>query len=82
MEDQVAPSDRAVDALVTAQITLDELDVARVHEVLAMPGREVVQDPDPVAALHQRIDKIGPDESGAARDKHRCARCHSVTLVS
>ena len=38
---------------------------------LAMPGREVVVDHDPVAGLHQRLDGVAADVAGAAGHQHR-----------
>ena len=36
--------------------------------VLAFPRRKIIQDAHVVAALHQRVCKVRPDESAAAGD--------------
>ena len=64
------PRDRVVDALVAAQLALDDLDVAAPVEVRAAAGREVVEHAHVVAALEQRPHEVRADEPGAAGDEH------------
>jgi hypothetical protein len=54
-----------------ADVGLDQLGARRQRpvEVLAPPGREVVDDRHLVAAREQRVDQVGADEAGAAGDQ-------------
>ena len=65
------PAHGGVDALVRAQVALDDLDVVGdVGEVLAAAGGEVVEHAHPVAAREQRAHEVRADEAGAAGDEH------------
>jgi len=58
-----------VDALVGAELSLDDLDVETL-EVRAVARREVVEHADVVAALDERIHEIRADEPRAACHQH------------
>ena len=70
MEDDLDAADGVVDALVAAELALDDLDVEPV-EVRARAGREVVEHAHLVAALEQRAHEVRADEAGAAGDERR-----------
>ena len=70
MEDELDAAHGVVDALVAAQLALDDLDVVlQAGEVRAVAGREVVEHANGVAALEQRADEVRADEAGAAGDE-------------
>src|SRR5207248_584518 len=52
--DDFYAADRRMDSLVRAELALDHLDFEPV-EILSVPGREVVQDANLVAAFDQRL---------------------------
>ena len=58
-----------VDALVAAELALDDLDVEAL-EVRAAAGREVVEHAHLVAPLEQRAHEVRADEAGAPGDEH------------
>ena len=77
VEDHVAAADGVVDALVAAQVALDELYVAvDLGEIAAMTGREVVEDLHGVPARKQLRHEVGADEAGTSchQDAHFGAR--------
>ena len=66
MEDDLDAAHGRVDALVRAQVALDELDVVlEPGEVGPAAGREVVEHADVVAAREQRADEVRADEPAA-----------------
>ena len=80
VEDELDAADGVVDALVAAQLALDDLDVVlEPGEVRAVAGGEVVEDANRVAALEQRADEVAADESGSAGDEDPAA--HAPTLA-
>lgn len=77
MEDDLAPADGVVDALVASQIALDQLNlVLDAREVVAVAGREVVEDPDLVTAGEQFLNEVRADEARPTcdEDAHGSAR--------
>ena len=66
--DDLGLADGVVDALVAAQLALDDLHVEGV-EVGAVAGREVVEHAHLVAALEQRAHEVRADEAAAAGDE-------------
>src|SRR5205814_2106042 len=72
VEDDVAAAYSCVNALVAAQLPLDDLDVDAL-EVGAAPGGEVVEDADVVPTLEQRTHEVRSDEAAAPGDE----RLHS-----
>ena len=83
MEDELDASDGVVDALVAAQLALDDLDVVlEAGEVRAVAGGEVVEDPNRVAALEELANEVRADEAAAAGDEdltaHAVAPGHSA----
>ena len=71
MVDDVDAADGVVDALVAAQLALDDLDRRSPSRFARDPGREVVEHAHLVAALEQRADEVRADEAGAAGDERR-----------
>jgi hypothetical protein len=70
VEDDLGAADRVVDALVAPQLALDEVDVVvDLGQVRPVPGREVVEYPDLVAALEQRPDEVRADEARSTGDE-------------
>ena len=70
MEHDLDAARRSVHALVAPELALDDLDVVReLREVRAVAGGEVVEHADVVAALDQRADEVGADESAPAGDE-------------
>jgi hypothetical protein len=70
MEDELDAAHGVVDALVRAELALDDLDVVRdVREVRPLPRGEVVEHADAVAALDERADEVRADEPAAAGDE-------------
>ncbi len=63
-----------------ADVALDELDA--VGKVLALPGRQVVQDHDVLAAGGERLRDVRADEAGSSGDEHRHARILSAVFVT
>ena len=63
--------DRARRDRLVAQVGLDELRprVDVVRPLAVRGGQQGVDDPDLLAALEQRVDDVGADESGAAGDQ-------------
>ena len=62
MEHKLDPPEGSRNALVGLKVTLDQFDVESV-EVVAVPGGEVVEDPNVVPSLEQSARKVRPDES-------------------
>src|SRR5439155_7913741 len=69
VEHELDTSHCCVDALVAAQLALDDLYVEP-FEVVAAPGREVVEHTDVVTALEQRAHDVRADETRSAGDEH------------
>ena len=70
VEDDLDAADGVVDALVAAQLALDDLDVVlETVEIGAVAGGEVVEHAHRVAALEQSADEVVADESGASGDE-------------
>ena len=70
MEDHLDAADRAREQRVVADVAFEELDaIGDVGEVLALAGREVVDDANAVAARDQRARDRRSDEAGAAGDE-------------
>jgi hypothetical protein len=71
VEDDRGVPHRLADRRDVADVGLDEL-VSPVHavQVLAPPGREVVEDANGVPELDQALDDVRADEPGAARYQH------------
>ena len=70
MKDDVAALDCVRDALVALDVAFDDVDVAgEAGEVLAVAGREVVEDADVGAVCEKALDEARADESGAAGDE-------------
>ena len=59
------------------EIAFGELHARKMREILTFAGRQVVGDADRVAAAHQLLRKMRPDEASAAR--HQVGR-HSVEV--
>src|SRR5581483_12375332 len=76
VEDGVDAADGVVDALVGAELALDDLDVEPA-QVRAAAGREVVEHANGVAALEQRAHEVRADEAGAAGDEDEPAHRRS-----
>ena len=80
MEDNLRVSNSGVHALVAAQLAFDQLDVSgQPGQVRPVPGREVVEHADAVAALEQGADEVRADEPGAARDEDEATHVFSAT---
>jgi hypothetical protein len=74
MKDDVAPSDRVMDALVALDVALDELDVpVEGGDVRPPAGREVVENPDAMPERGESRSKVGADEASPTgdQDTHR-----------
>ena len=70
VEDELDAANRVVDALVAAQLPLDDLDVVlQPGEVRAVAGGEVVEHANGVAALEERANEVRADEAGSAGDE-------------
>jgi hypothetical protein len=70
VEGDLAAGCRRVDSLVTAQVALDEPDVAvYAAEVSAASRREVVEDDDLCVLFEESADEIRSDEPAAAGDE-------------
>src|SRR5581483_3549268 len=67
--DDLDAAHRVVDALVAAQLALDDLYVEPL-EVRAVAGREVVEHAHLVAALEQGAHEVRAEEAGPAGDEH------------
>ena len=75
MEDDLDAAHGVVDALVAAELALDELDVSiESRQVGAVAGREVVEHAHVVAPREQRANDVRPDEARAAGDEDLHAR--------
>jgi hypothetical protein len=60
-----------------ANVGLDELEVAPIREVsnvLAPPGRQVVEHQNAMPGADQRLAQVAADEPGTARDEERAHR--------
>jgi hypothetical protein len=69
-----------VDALVAAQLALDDLEiVGDVEEVAPIAGGEVVEHADVVARREQAAREVGADEAAAAGDERLHAGVSAVT---
>ena len=80
MEHQLDAPNGGMDALVGAEVALDDLDLTTERsEVGPAAGREVVEHADVVASLEERLDEIGADEAGAAGDEDARHACFSAT---
>ncbi len=75
MQHAVHSLERALHGRLVAQVADDQLGGrAQVLGRLARgvgEGVEVVEHPDLLAALEQRVDEVGADEPGPSRDQHR-----------
>jgi hypothetical protein len=59
VENDLCPARCRVNALVTAQLSLDDLDLARqIYEVPSVTSRKVIEDTDRVASLKQLANKV------------------------
>jgi hypothetical protein len=75
VEDELDASDGVVDALVAAELALDDLDVVlEAGEVRAVAGGEVVEDANRVAAFEQLANEVRADEATAAGDEDAAAQ--------
>ena len=78
MEDDLDPAGGGVYALVTPQLSLDDLDlVGELGKIRAIACREIVKDAYFVAALDEGAGEVRPDEACATGDQnfHARVRC-------
>ena len=78
MVDDLDPAHGGVHAFVAPELALDDLDVEP-GEVGAVPGREVVEHLDLVAAVEQRAHEVRADEAAAARYQYARQEGFSAT---
>ena len=77
MEDDVDAAHRRRDGIRVAHVAVHELDVVdHVVQVHGPAGGQIVERPDAVAAIPQRVDEVGADEPGSAGDDREA--CHQV----
>ena len=81
VEDDLDAAHRGVDALVAAQLALDDLDSSTTRRGSArLPVEKLSSTRTVVAALEQRADEVRADEAGAAGDEDaRPAHATAVT---
>lgn len=73
MENGFDPDDRLRDPLGVAQVSFEELDLARgAVQVLPPPRREVVEDPDAVPDGGEPEGEVASNEASPARNENRC----------
>ena len=81
VEDALDARDRAPHVVRVAQVALDQLEPVEAGQVLAPAGGEVVEDAHAVAAAHERLGHVRPDEARAAGDEIQLALvAHARTL--
>jgi hypothetical protein len=64
--------DGSVDVDVVRDVVLDELEVSvmKVRNIGRVPGQEVIDANDSIAAVEQRLGEVRPDETGSAGNDH------------
>jgi hypothetical protein len=66
MEDAVHIPDRPPAGLEVPDISLNEFDIPdELRHILPFTGKEIVQDPDPLSAMHQSVGDMGSDKAGS-----------------
>ena len=80
MKDDIDVSASRPQCRVIPDISLDQVDLAgEMGQVLPPPGREVVENADPFATLHQRLGEVGANEASPTSHQKVCVAvfaCH------
>lgn len=70
MEHRVAPTNRVVGPFEALDVSLHQLHVRQVSQVLAPAGREGIEDADIVPTLEKSLGEVGSDEPTPTGYKH------------